>query len=256
MGERSQYKSALAVQDFPSKGWSHRVFGQTKGRMYQLMSDGEYLTFCNYDFSQRYYDIEEQVDLIEISKAQLIAQKAGIRYPVDPETKEPVRIIADFVLTRIVGGRMVKCVRSFKYVQDLNSSRTLEKLELERLVCQAVDIPDYGITTERQFPQPRTENLAQIYEFGNYTLQDADISLDRFRAVVTFLTTRVQKHDRPLVDITTEADNRLGNEPGTALPIAWHLIARRRWIVDIDQAIKPYKILPVIGIDLEGFIPE
>jgi hypothetical protein len=51
----------------------------------------------------------------------------------------------------------------------------------------------------------------------------------------------------PLAQITSLCDNRLGLWPGTSLTAVRHLIATRRWVVDMQVPLEPSKPLRILG---------
>jgi TnsA endonuclease C terminal len=57
------------------------------------------------------------------------------------------------------------------------------------------------------------------------------------RRVEAVLTPRVNKEQSPLRDLTDACDDQLGLSPGSSLSVVRHLIANKRWQVDIKQTI-------------------
>ena len=86
-GTLSAYKPWIMIHDFPSLGMVSRVFGNTTGRIHHLLSNMELSYFYILDWSDKVYDIREQYPLLDIAAVLEIADKAGIRYPFDNDSK-------------------------------------------------------------------------------------------------------------------------------------------------------------------------
>jgi hypothetical protein len=61
------------------------------------------------------------------------------------------------------------------------------------------------------------------------------------------LTKAVSLKNRPLRDITFDTDRRLRLEAGTSLTLVRHLIATRRWLVDMRKPIRPGRRLVLLS---------
>ncbi|MGR5869225.1 TnsA endonuclease C-terminal domain-containing protein [Bacillus pacificus] len=58
----------------------------------------------------------------------------------------------------------------------------------------------------------------------------------------------IQDEITPLSIATSHTDDRLGLEPGTSLAMIRHFIARKRWIVNMNEKIVPS--LPLKGVSI------
>jgi hypothetical protein len=251
-GERDNYKSYLTGQDVPSEGNTWRCTGWSTNREYIYFSDLEYYYHLIVEWLLHALDIWEQYCPVELEQSLMIASKAGIKHPIDPNTKHPKPITIDLYLTVWDGHEKKYIALCVKPTLKLASQRMLEKLELERLICE-IRNATWRIGTEREltddiygYPMGLARNLDRIHE--HYFLDHFQISPNVAEAAARFLTPRIARQNTPLNELTNECDKRLGNSPGTSLAVVWHLIARRKWLVDMNVELDPESILTLNDI--------
>jgi hypothetical protein len=177
-----------------------------------------------------------------------IAEQCGIRHPTDPKTQESVVMTTDFLITVPRSIEVIEQARTLKTAKDLQSQRTIEKLEIERRYWQGRDI-DWGIVTEREIPEALAKNVEWVHPF--FETEDLSSFLQyEINRITTALTLKIAKDNAPLADIAAECDNLLGLEPGTSLSVSRHLLANRRWLVDMNRLIQPSKPLVLLNAPL------
>jgi len=150
-GRGSDYKPWLLVQDVPSQGLATRIKGWKTKRVHHLLSNLELSYFYVLEWSPVVFDIREQYPLLPLEETLAIAEQCGIRHPTDPKTQEPVVMTTDFFISVPQSIKVIEQARTLKTAKDLQSQRTIEKLEIERRYWQGRDI-DWGIVTEREIP--------------------------------------------------------------------------------------------------------
>jgi len=236
-GQGASYIPWLHIQDVASHGLASRIKGWKTGRVHHLLSELETSYFYLLEWSLYVMDIREQFPLLPLEETLAIAEQCGIAHPKDPRNKEPVVMTTDFVLTVRQNFGAITQVRTIKYAQDLQSKRTLEKLEIERCYWQKRNV-DWGIVTEREVPKTAAENIKWLHPYLKVSnlapLTESDII--RIKAAMTPL---VLQASSSLADITVACDDKLGFTPGLSLSVARHLLANRVWQVDITQPIQP-----------------
>jgi hypothetical protein len=243
-GRGSDYKPWLLVQDVPSQGLATRIKGWKTKRVHHLLSNLELSYFYILEWSPVVFDIREQYPLLPLEETLAIAEQCGIRHPTDPKTKEPVVMTTDFFITVPQSIEVIEQARTLKTAKDLQSERTLEKLEIERLYWHNRNI-DWGIVTEQEIPQALAKNVDWLHAF--FRLEDlSPLSETEIRRIATALTLRMAQGNAVLTNLTAECDDKLGLEPGTALSVSRHLIANRRWLVDMNKPIQPSKSLVLL----------
>jgi hypothetical protein len=228
-GRGADYKPTIWVRDFSSKGFSSQGKGWKTGRDHHFLSLNELRYFYVLEWMEIVTDIREQFPLF-LEETLEIARLCGIEHSSDDG--KPLVMTTDFVITVKKGMETEEWVRTCKTVEELQSPRTLEKLEIDRRYWQARGM-NWGIVTEREIPGVLVANMMQIHDLHDpktlYPLSEADI-----RQVYCFLTKEVLKGEESLIAISTRCDTHFCLEGGTSLTVAQHLIATRQWLVDIN----------------------
>ena len=244
-GRGADYQPWLRIQDVPSQGLASRVKGWKTSRDHHLMSQLEASYLFVLDWSQLVVDIREQFPLLPLEETQQIAEQCGYAHPTDPETQQSVVMTTDFLITLKQSDREIEQARAIKPAVDLQSQRTLEKLEIERLYWKHRNI-DWGVVTEKEISKTLVENLKWLrscYWFEAFApLNQGDIT-----RIETVLTPQVLEGRIALTKITNACDDQLGLSPGTSLSIVRYLIANRRWHIDLSQRIQPSKTLKLLS---------
>lgn len=243
-GRGAEYNPWLHIQDVPSRGLVTRVKGWKTGRVHHLLSLLELWYFYVLEWSLAVTDIREQYPLLPLEETLDIARRLGVRHPTDPLTKEPVVMTTDFVLTVRRGCSEVDQARTVKYEKDLLSKRVLEKLEIERRYWESHGV-DWKIVTEKQIPVVLAKNVQWFHQYR--VLEDfATVSAAEAGQIISVLTLSVSTFvASPLRSVTLQTDDRLGLEPGSSLSLVRHLLACRRWRVDMRRPINPCERLIV-----------
>ena len=165
-GRGANYLPWLFIHDVPSKGRSWRRKGWKTGRPHHLLSDLEDDYFLIQEWDSAVTDIREQYPLLPLEETLAIAEECGIRHPgVRHPMKSgeyiPVVMTTDFVITISEGLDSFDRARTIKYAQDLQSQRTLEKLEIERRYWARRNI-DWAIVTEREISRVFAQNVRDL----------------------------------------------------------------------------------------------
>jgi hypothetical protein len=251
-GRGPDYKPWLRIQDVASQGLVTREKGWKTNRVHHMLSKLELAYFYVLEWAPLVSDIREQYPLLNIEETLAIAQEIGIRYPTDPQTQKPMVMTTDFLITVHSGTQAKDYARTIKYAQDLQSRRTLEKFEIERRYWQTRNV-DWGIVTEHEIPMVLAKNAELLHEY-RHLADRVSLPEDEFQAVAVRLTQQALQVDTPLKRIALDCDRHFGLTPGTGLTIAYHLMANRRWQINIEEPLtvsKRLTILSVTGLDVE-----
>ena len=235
-GKGSSYKPWLQIQDVPSIGLATRIKGWKTSRVHHFLSNLELNYFYILEWSNIVTDIREQYPLLPREETLAIASNCGIRHPQEMRAKTPIVITCDFLITIAANIEEIEVARTVKFAKDLQSKRTREKLEIERLYWSQREI-DWGIVTEQEIPLVLAKNVEWLHPFKN--LEELEISLDLIKRIAEFLLIRLARSQTPLVKNTNFCDDQLGLLPGTSLSVVRYLIANRLWLVDMNQPIQP-----------------
>jgi hypothetical protein len=255
-GEGALYIPWIQIYDLPSDGLSSIVPGwKTEGRDHHLLSNMELYFFLIANWSRKVIDIREQYPLLSFDRKRppleetlAIAAERKIRHPQDYETKHPIVLTTDFLLTLEVDGKHVYHARTIKKAQDLAKKRVIEKFEIERRYWQTHEV-DWGIVTDRDMPATIVNNIGILYQ--SYFLPqfvDHDWLIDTAQVLTSMM------HEEPatsLADTAKSCDYRLGIKRGSSLKVAYYLIATRQWRIDISQPLDPAKPLHILDVALQ-----
>lgn len=242
LGYGRDYKPGLTIQDVASIGLATRVRGWKTGRIHQFLSKLEWFLFFLMDWSLRVVDIREQFPL-DLDETLAIAQELGIRHPTDPKTKLPIDMTTDFLITVKSDIREITFARTVKYVEKLASRRVMEKFEIERVYWTRRGV-DWGIVTERDVPRELVENIRWVHYHKDVNSL-APTPESTIKAVETYLTPVLTAGQKAMRDCTENSDQQFLLQPGTSLAIVRHLIANRRFEVDMNTVVRPEKVVPV-----------
>ncbi|HEV7926546.1 MAG TPA: TnsA endonuclease N-terminal domain-containing protein [Verrucomicrobiae bacterium] len=243
-GRGADYKPWLLVQSFSSLGYSSRALSRKTGREHHLMSNLELDFFLILDLSPRVVDIREQFPLLPVAETMAIAQALGIRHPMDTRTKKPFVLTTDFLVTVRCDPRNDEEARTLKPANELASSRTLEKLEIERHYWRARNV-DWAIVTDADISQIVVRNLRWLHPCVQIpqTAPLPENSLEKVdRMLREFLHSGLG-----LASAAHACDDKLGLEPGTSLSFARHFMASRRWRVNLNEIINPASPLKILN---------
>jgi hypothetical protein len=108
--------------------------------------------------------------------------------------------------------------------------------------------------TEHEIPKTLADNVDRNYD--RYRRENLEITIVEICDIASTLTTLVKEGTIALRHATQACDRRLGHEPGTSLAVAFHLIARRYWDVDMYIPINPGEPLILLGSNLEALYRE
>lgn len=237
VGRGADYTPYLLIHDVPSQGLSSRVWGWTTGRVHHVFSRGELKVFYIYDWEKDVHDIREQFPLDQ-DETLAIADQLGVRHPRDPKTKEYVVMTSDFVFTIANGSVAQDVIRAVKLKKDMENARVKEKLEIERVYWQDIRSCDWDVITEDKINHTLADNIEWVH--GHRDVRALfPLSIQDVRRIEEILTPRVAEGKFRLRDLTNECDAVLGLEAGSALGVVRHLIANRRWEVDMSSRIMP-----------------
>ncbi len=246
-GRGADYQPWLTVQDVPSQGLASRILGHKTKRVHHLLSKLETDFFCLLEFSPGVIDIREQFPLLPLEETQTIAKACDVRHPTHPKSQESVVMTTDFAITCLRDGKQEEVSRTLKYSQDLESKRTIEKLEIERRYWQSRQI-DWGIVTEKEMSSALTQNcrlLRNYLELSEYQLQN-----DEIESITKYLTEQAKQQAIILRTLGLDCDRQLGFTQGTSLAVAYHLIAIRQWQIDWQIPLDPGKPLTLQALEV------
>jgi hypothetical protein len=234
VGEGKDYKPWIGIHHFSSSGKSTRCQGWHTGRTHTFFSDPEYHFFLLLEWDDQIKDIQEQYPLFPQTEINEICEALAINVPKLVGTSESMTRTTDFLVTTLTG----KEAWAVKPSAQLESRRTVEKLEIERIYWERRGIP-FAVVAEREIPKVITKNIKWIH--GN-RMFDGDRS--EINTVRGFLETKV--HEEPIGKLCREGDDLLGLPHGKCMETIKHLLATKAWRVDMNEEVSPSKTLKIL----------
>lgn len=166
-GEGASYKPWLLVHDVASQGRSSRI--ASGGRVVHTLSDWETAALRDFQWDPTVVDVKEQFPLAQRDTLR-IAVEINVKHPADGSPREPIVMTTDFLVTRMVAGRLERSAYAVKENaaidpliartrgQRLSVGRKLQKLRIERLYWEAGDVP-FEVLTEDKLSKVRKTNI-------------------------------------------------------------------------------------------------
>lgn len=233
-GTGKDYLPWITVHDFPSDGIASRGPGWKSERVFHFMSNLELQCFYLLEWSDIIIDIREQFPL-ELNSTLRIAEKCGIRHPIDNESKFPRVLTTDFMITAVKDKKEVYFARTAKYAKDIEDKRVLEKFEIERVYWEEKGI-DWGIVTEKDISKIFAENVQWIHD--EYKLEPTlELGVKEQLEICEMLKERIKSYDCAINSVTSRLDKELNLERGTCLGLFKHLLARKEIIMDMNKKV-------------------
>jgi hypothetical protein len=174
-GRGQSYKPWLTTSDVPSLGRTHRIFLARTSRQHHLLSDLEYYAFLNSSFDDDVVDIREQFPL-DRAETLAIAAALGIKHPQDKGVS--IVMTTDLLETRIAAEGHSETAIAIKPAEKLTETRTIEKLEIERIYWSRRKVPWFkhtivlepkrvsAMSSLTRFSQAKAHTAARMSQLG------------------------------------------------------------------------------------------
>ncbi|MEZ9266798.1 TnsA endonuclease N-terminal domain-containing protein [Vibrio splendidus] len=158
LGEGKNYKPWLRVQDVKSEGVRSQIYGRKTQRVHHLLSSIESQLFYLNEFSDSVIDIREQFPLLPLNYTQKIAKIIGVEHPAHPVSGDPIVITTDFLLTISTERGVHYQAISVKPEGEVNNQRTLEKIDIERVCWDLLDI-SFSLFVGNELTRIQSKNI-------------------------------------------------------------------------------------------------
>jgi hypothetical protein len=241
LGEGNEYKPWITIQDFPSSGRVSRIRGITTGRQHEFLSDLERNYFYYLEFSDKVIDIREQFPLLPLEETILIAKELGIKHPSHPQTKEPIVITTDFLITiKEPLGDIYEIARTIKQKDMLMKERVMQKFEIERVYFERRNI-DWGIVTEQEIDKDIANNISDLYSYYSLAEIDGFNNMETYDIddLIQAFISKCVDYKGSLRSMCSKFDKDMNLSNGSGIAILKHLIVNK--IITIDIA-KPFNL--------------
>lgn len=246
-GHKEKYIPWIKVQNFSSLGRVTRVKGWKSNRVHHLMSDLETKYFYLLEWKDSVIDIREQYPLLDRELVCDICIEKDIKQPIDINSREPIVLTTDFLITIVENGVEKNIARTLKYSTDLENKRVIEKFEIERAYWSQKGI-DWKIVTEKDIPNILVKNVIWIHK--SYYLQDIidiqyNLDIDKVTEYLYILIDSIYDEknlDMRVINLTKDLDIEYDTKIGTFLYLLKYSILKKLIRVDMekDLTVNPY----------------
>ena len=226
-GTGASYIPGISIHDFPSRGISSRIYGQTTGRIHHCLSRNEEYYFIILDHDPDVLDIREQFWL-RLSETLEIASRLNIRHPRQGSFPSPIS--TDFVITRRDG----IYARTVKESRELEDPRVLEKFSIEFQYWKEKGI-DWKVVTENEINRDLARNLRWLHSGPSVTeiIPDAGLREEASDLLIELIGER----QFPFSGMLEIVEEGLGLPSGAAITLFKHLVLAGRVPLDLNQPI-------------------
>lgn len=187
IGQGLNYKPWLRVQDVKSKGTRSLIYGRKSHREHHMMSSIESELFYLAEFSNGVIDVREQFPILPLNYTQKIAKTLGIAHPKHPQTKEPIIMTTDQLLTiDSLQGTTYHAI-SVKPENDSKDLRVLEKIDIERVCWELLGVK-FSYFTGNDVTRIQSSNLH--WATSPFRENPISFSCDQINSALSMMTAR------------------------------------------------------------------
>lgn len=232
-GAGADYLPWLRVSDVPSKGFSHRIWGELTHRVHHLLSHLEYLVYLWCLMQGGLCDIREAYPLNR-QDTRRIAKILGLAHPRYPGTRIDVVMTTDLLLTR-PGDPATYIALAVKPSSQLADPRVIEKLAIERAYWLEHGVTFY-VVTEKNLPEVVLHNFERI-RFAMNLAMNPSFTVARARKLQHDLLGHLTLRQSCTYEgFCTEFDGKLGLETGDSHYLLTNMMAHGVLTFDMERA--------------------
>lgn len=248
-GTGKDYIPWIQVDDFPSAGYTNRVFSKLTSRVHHLLSRQEWYTFLMLEWQKDVIDIREQYPL-DRTLTQEIAAAKQIAHPFYPGTHIPYVMTVDFLVTRLRNGKQILEAYNVKSSMDLENERTIDKLEIQRAYFEGMQIP-HTLIVDSEIPRRKVKNIEVI---RGTLINDHEVEPypGCFAEHMPRIADQIRQtnSNQTLADFCRGYDHVRGLPAGTALRLAKNLIFNKQLAIDLSS--EDLDAMPIVAITVQN----
>jgi hypothetical protein len=230
------YTGFLRTHDSTSHGTLVRIMGVKIPRMYEFLSELELKVFLIGEWLLQVIDQWEQFPLLPYEEVFAIAKQLGVPLPGYRNGDGLSILSTDNIWC--IDNQKTRVPLEVKPSERLAEPRVQELLEIKRVRWANRGLR-LTIITEREIPSIMCENIKIFRSHYRLAKDRLTISARNILRIEEKLLPRVTRRDTPLKELALECDDRLGFDPSTSLAVVKHLIARKRWLVEMNTLFNP-----------------
>lgn len=237
-GVNESYKPWDTIQENVSNGIAARHSSIKANRVVHLMNELETKYFYLLEWATNVVDIRERFPLEDVDIAISLANARGIKYPIDPISKQPIVLNTSFMVTLTIDDKEVNVARTVCYSKDLGKKKFVEKLEIQREYWGKQGI-DWGIVTEKEIPNTLSKNIEWIHKvlcedrLKGFNIDNLSVDIP---ILLNYLSENRLQNVRIGVSLNN-LDNYYGKDSGYFLFVFKILICRKYISVDMVSSI-------------------
>lgn len=231
-GEFEKYTPWIYPYEFGSEGRGHKIKGWLNNRMYSFLSDLECCFFINSQWDNTVVDIREQYPLPLYDTIE-IARSLGIIHP-PRYRKEKSIMTTDFLILRKVENDYKFSAIAIKPYDKLQERRILEKLTIEKLYWEKLNVP-WSIVTEKNINIERAKNLWTIYS-SFFWADENNLSEDEIFELYNLFKT-CMGNCVSLLSAKILFEKELNWDPGAGIDFIKYLIVTKRIECNLDNPV-------------------
>lgn len=243
IGEGSDYKPWLRVQDVNSNGIKSQIWGLKTERVHHLLSSIESQFFYLAEFSDTIVDIREQFPLLPLNLSQKIAATLGVEHPKVPYTGEPNIMTTDFLLTCRKEGRIFYTAISVKPEEGIEQ-RSAEKLDIERVWWELLGVEFYFFTGN-ELTKTQSSNIqwaTSPFRSGKQTYTPSQIEI---------ALAMIEPGKYLLSDICGKLMPLIQGRSEDGLNMVRYLIANRLMDIDLSYSVEASGCIEVLSVNVD-----
>lgn len=231
-GTGEGYSPWTCVAEVPSRGRSHRMQCSPTGREHHFLSDNEYYAFIELAWNDDVIDLRERFPLRREETIE-IAKELQVQHPLDRETKTPLVLTTDILVTLRVGNE--KQLHAYAIKEDFHGrkKRLSNALAIERIYWERREVPwTLLLSSELKNRSNRNLNWITSAQIDGITVRGGDAT-----ALLVFeeFARRIQqKSILTLAELCRFIDSNADLPPGASMLVVRQALRCKQLRVDMD----------------------
>lgn len=231
IGQSSSYKPWIRTQDVPNITFSDKIQGLTVDRVFHSLSPIEEELFYQLDFQNSVIDIREQFPILPIDLSLLVSHLLEIDHPIIPKVVgRPTTVMTtDFLVTRKSDNKLRLEAYCVKPIDALENIRTLEKVEVERVIWQLLGV-HFHIYVGSKKGRIRAKNIKWFTDPLRHGFESHDVLEDK-------VCRSIAEGFASIEELTFVAMEKTGQDAIHAQNLIRTLFAKKKIKTDLDVDI-------------------
>ena len=230
IGSGSKYEPFIKVHEISSKGESYRIFGRNSLRPHHLLSRLELSAFLIFDRYHLTVDIKEQYPL-PIVDTLSICERLGIKHP---QVSGKLKVVTTDLLIELKSRNGLAV--AVKYAEDLNDTRKVEKLQIEKVFWEQQGY-EWKLFTEQEITAAIKENLEWLHAAHQ---NSNDLYTELSLSDIQLVYQRLAASEKRLSTVCSALDDEYSCEPGFHIGVTRKAIAANLIDVPLGKVFRQW----------------